>query len=85
MQETDDKPDFTREEFADWATPEQSMTMGALEGFGWKCSHLWERTPGEIIVWCIVRMPESELKAGVFNHCYIEPDGKMHRYQPRRR
>lgn len=80
----DFKPDFGPEELEDWASPAQLESLEKLIRYGWRCTHLWEMNPGEIIVWCITRPANSDVKTDTFLHAYITPAGLVLRYDPKR-
>lgn len=77
----DDEPDFTDEYTKDLCSEEQLAQIDKLSKFGWRVTHLWERTPGEIVPWLIARRPRTELKSAGYAHCYIGVDSKIYRYE----
>jgi hypothetical protein len=76
-----DEPDFTVEYTADLCSAEQLAQIEKLKKFGWKVSHLWERSPGEICPWLIAKRPRTDLKKSGFVHCYLTTDGTMNRFE----
>lgn len=79
------EPDFTVDDLPELCSEAQQSKLEELSRYGWQCSHLWERSPGEIVMWCIVRTKETEVKAGLWAHCFIIPDGTMIRYDIKKR
>jgi hypothetical protein len=75
---TEDKPDFTADQLYEIATLPQREMVEKMLPFGWEISHLWKRDEGDICVWLIARTPGGR----GYTHGYIEPSGKLLRYQP---
>lgn len=73
------EPDFTADQFDEIATLPQRDTWERMQRFQqWQISHLWKRDEGDIVVWCIARI------GGQWSHAFIEPDGKLTRYNQSR-
>lgn len=85
MKDEELEPDFTVEYLGELASDEQKHMLSKMKGFGWSCTHLWEKEPGVIVLWVIAHPPVTQIEAGEFTHGYITRDGQLIRYNKGRR
>ena len=76
-----EEPDFSLEYTSELCSAEHLAEIEKLKKFGWRVTHLWEKSPGEICPWLLAKRPHTELKKSGFVHCYITVDGQIHRYE----